>query len=491
MPTAPVEDEPAADPPAAPALLTTERTRSDAPSASKPQPAPAAPPPPDKPRSWAPYAIHGVVKRAGTKEVFASAEVVAVRTYFGDQHFKTDRRPAEHAGPGRFVLQVGGLDETPTAWDLRNEGWSVTRWTCDDDPKKTYFSPREDGRERYDVTLFAYETFSVRGQIVDDDGRPVAGAALNYVTPRAMPGGSISMGTVRLHPESDGRFEAGPFAVHPEHVHPALKSTSMRTHLVITVRKEGFTTRVVDPYAILPDERDDYRVVLLEGATWSGTLVDRRGRALPDVVIEMRYGDQYRLRRATRTDAAGAWTLNRLSPGKATLLARAYDYDAKLKREVEVSDQDEEHEFVAESFDVPPPAEVVKAFGLELVEVDETIREAFDVPAHIHVLIWDAGDDWKRLRIGNLARGFGVMCLGNYVDVKSLPHAVQLLNQMAADTARNVPGPRIVYTFWNERSSGTNTQYLNLTEHDLEGIKALDARFRDRYPKPDPAKEAK
>ena len=124
---------------------------------------------------------------------------------------------------------------------------------------------------------------------------------------------------------------------------------------------------------------------------------------------------------------------------------------------------------------LPADTKVHELFGMKLIDVNQQIQESFLLPADSGVMILDPGAEFKRLDIGTLQRGDSFWIVGN-VKIKNFDEFTkQLVTELhhPPDKA-NEYVCRIVYRFRRPDFSGTNTQEINLTEKDLETLKALE-----------------
>jgi hypothetical protein len=176
--------------------------------------------------------------------------------------------------------------------------------------------------------------------------------------------------------------------------------------------------------------------------------------------------------------------LESLTPGKATLIVRAFARDLKAKREMTIAEDDYDIELVAEAITlqaIPPTTDVL---SLGLAEVTDELRRAYDIPDYVHVVILDPGADPMGLGIGTLEKGFGIYKVG-HEKVSTVRQVVESLIAVSSARDANTRG-RVVYTFWNERMAGTNTQHVRLTAEQVEGLK----RLLDELPPPSDGKDS-
>jgi|GEM_PF-4069978 len=412
-----------------------------------------------------PYVIEGVVRDVATQGPVTGALVVGVWHSFEPQASKMERHEfeAREGADGGFETEVkDGLRPDALTFQVKNAAWQLIR--------------TEHLDER--IVLWVCRAFRLKGVVEDAQGKPLPLAQVTLVIPRWFNTPIVLANTFFLL-DAQGRFDIGPIAEDfaagfPEDV--AKRMLSSARHIV--VKHEGLATVLLDPRSIAVGDRDRVVIVLTPGITLAGVVVDERGVPLSDVPVALEYGDAYELRRGVRTDAQGRWKLERLSPGSAVLRARAFAQDAKAQREVTVTQDELNLRLVAEPIRLTRPPATTQVLGLSLAEVDDDLRRAYDVPDYVHVLILDTGAESEKLGIGKLEKGYGLWMVGDK-PVTSIREALEHLIDPESSKGQSFPGGRrVVYTFWNENMTGTNTQHLRPTPAQIEELTALRERLR-------------
>jgi hypothetical protein len=473
--------EPVAPPPA----LVPSPPPPAPPSAMEPEPPPpmATPPPPTEIRVA--YLFRDVVGDAPVARTTVKASWEVFERV--EQSFRMSRHDVsattDEAGRATFVIPgatrwgFSGFDAGPT--------WQVVRVV----PPGAKTSPAP-GAPRAeappppppdpDVPTVVYlcKAFRLKGRTFDAQGRPLPDVQVSYGV-RMPHETAVSLGNVMARTDADGAFDLGPFPEDPTAPFGKAPEPWLASMMKVTFHQDGFATTRIDPAAVPKEERDDLRVWLSPGVVVSGVLVDDRGRPLPDAVVAIEYGAEYDLRRGTRTDAQGRFRIDRVAPGKPTLLARAFDHDAKAKRELVVERADLDLKVVAETIRLSHPPRTTRLFGIDLADVDDEMRAAYDLPEHVHVMVFATGDEPDRWGIGRLAKGYGIWIVGEEA-ATSVKDAVERMLRPPNTSNDSMEGSkRVVYTFWDEDMSGTNTQYVRLGPGMREELEAL----RDRLSK--------
>jgi hypothetical protein len=304
--------------------------------------------------------------------------------------------------------------------------------------------------------------FHLVGRVVDPEGRALKGVQVAFQLPQRLPS-SLVIGNVIAYTDAEGRFDVGPLPEDPVAGFAGASPTHLRQWSHVVFSLPGWATLRLDPRETAPELRGDVVVTLTRGATLAGVLVDARGRPLADVPVAVEYGDLWDLRRGTRTDAEGRWRLEQLSPGPAKLTARAFAHDAKAVRELVIASDVLDMRLVAEDIRLSRPPSTTRVMGLALCDVDDELRAAYEVPDYVKVLMWEVGPEADALGIGRLERGYGLWIVGE-TRAESVRDAVERLLRAPEGQNDSMSGSkRVVYTFWNERMHGTNTQYVRMT----------------------------
>lgn len=457
-----------------PTLISLPPREDAAPRPATPPPAIHPTPVADRAPEATSYTIHGTAIFNGTDEVVTRGSVVAwinvLERVGGGLRMGRKAWKGDIDDEGRFSIRVTGTPAPEVgSFDYQGGSLRIEGWSHADDGSTRGIDAAHGATNTIRVLLGA--VFRLRGEVVDSEGRLLEGVRTEHGVPQVF-GGELRLAGERGTTEADGAFDVGPFAVKPH-----AKVLPLISLLHVTFRSEGCRVVQLDPWTVPEGERDHVRVVMDAGATLAGTLVDSAGQPLARVVVDAEYGTQYQLRRATRTDENGRWQLDRLQRGKAVLRARAFAFGAKARREIEIDDDDLDVKLVAQAVLRPPPESVKNVLGLSLVDVNEELRAAYELPKEVSILILAVEEGHARLGIGSLEPGFGLRVIGDTA-VASIREAVTRLLALGEKIAHQPPGAfspgvRIVYTYATENGRGSNTQHARLTSEDLVALKRL------------------
>jgi hypothetical protein len=170
---------------------------------------------------------------------------------------------------------------------------------------------------------------SVRGRVVDADGRPVVAAAVRaFGAAGEAPSSGESLGVTAgpvppisaaassgLSFVSESRSDAdGEFV---------LENLRAGEYTVIAQREDYAPSRSARVDVWPGEERASVELVMLEGAELSGRVVDDRGRGLESIPVELRVGDD-RLPRMTVSDEQGRFSFRGVR-GEVSVTALPYD----------------------------------------------------------------------------------------------------------------------------------------------------------------------
>jgi hypothetical protein len=377
---------------------------------------------------------------------------------------------------GHFSIQVTGTPApSVSAFDYEGGLLRVENWALAGSVDENRLDVKPGASNTIDVRLGA--VFRLRGEVVDVEGHLLEGVHILHYVPQMM-ASALPIGRHHATTPASGTFDVGPFAVKPH-----AKVVPMIERLAVTFRYKGLRVVQLNPWSVPERERSQVRVVMDAGAVLAGTLVDAAGHVLPGVVVEIEYGKQHQLRRAARTGEDGRWRVEELKRGKAVLRARAFAFGCKVRREIEITDDDLDVNLVAQPVPRPPPGAIKKVLGLSLVDVDDKLREAYGLPKEASVLILAAEDGHDRLGIGSLEPGYGLWMVGDSA-VANIREAVERLLALGPKTTKGATahshGVRVVYTFATETNRGSNTQHVRLTAEDMAALQRLAETFEER-----------
>ena len=429
------------------------------------------------------YAIEGTVRDvsgAPVGDVVIQAHAGPSWTGSPRQDFKVKDGESFRAdvGPdGRFRVVVTGTPRPPNiaSFAVEGERWQVVRLQVGDLPAERWVVADPGGAVR--VTIWVRRSYRLRGVVTSAAGEPVKGAVIAYEILTRVGSGSMQIGSIRTSTGDDGRFDVGPFPEDPRAGFEDLGGRPARaTSDSITFQAPGNAIARLDPSSVPPDERDRVVMRLHPGYALEGVALDPADRPVAGAVVVVEYGEDWRLRRGARTDAEGRWKLEGLTPGPLTLTARAFAQDLKVRRELVLEADDREVRLVLEPIRLSTTPATTEVLGLRLAEVDDEMRAAYDVPKDVHVLILDPGALPESLGIGRLEKGYGLWMVGPK-PVRSVREAVDALLDRTESEGSSGARRRVVYTFWNEQMSGTNTQHVHVTPEQETDLRAVRERL--------------
>lgn len=402
---------------------------------------------------------------------------------------KTDRG-------GHYGIVIDGLTEsTKASLDVQARGYArlVGTFMMGGQPNDVTIQPGQ--KVTFDAELSPGLYFA--GQVVDQAGKPIEGA---LVFSRLRMGGGTG-GIEQSYSDDQGRFEIHGYQ-------PAVMAAVAQRGAVdamVAFQHPDYTdANLRNLEKVAQDERDKLTVTMTRGLTMTGQVLNEHGKPVRDVLVAVQSsvtGD----RRGGRTDADGRFRLTGLARGQGQL--RVVDVASRAKHisSVEVSDdvQDKTVQLQTIDQDVEPTVEVL---GMRLTNVTGDVAQAFELPYQQGVMVVQAGDDHRRLKIGRVRPGSVFWMVGQQrvSNIKEmLDQLIEVADRVRPDRTgnesdgeqpsagdprgRRVVGDglyvndqvmiRVVYGFESANLVGTNTQYMRLTADDIEQIKAIAAKL--------------
>jgi beta-lactamase regulating signal transducer with metallopeptidase domain len=316
-----------------------------------------------------------------------------------------------------------------------------------------------------EATLILKPALYFAGVVVDEEGQPIR--AVQIGANAAF--GRGSGGVERTASNSDGSFELFNYSVKP-----FAPDGGVSKGVVFFFHPDYIDRRIDDVYALQPNEREAWRIVLETGHKVTGTVFDVAGKPVPNAMIKAICEDGGH-RKATMTDANGKFALRGLSEGPTMFSARALDIKQKVHLPMAVDGDQNDLEVRLKAISLPADLKKHAVLGMQLADVTPQLKSAYDLYFERGAVILDPGKDSDRLNVGRLAEGYNFWMVGN----KRVGSVREFVNQILTETggqdaAKNaVRGVRVVFSYSTVDGDGNNTQYLKLTKDDLEQLQIV------------------
>ncbi len=211
------------------------------------------------------------------------------------------------------------------------------------------------------------------------------------------------------------------------------------------------------------------QVVLQEGRTISGQIVDSEGRPVLGALVEVTFKTHLDRNRGTVSDVHGQFEMKGLLDESATLevLSDGLDTPPLTGNKAIERTVGNIGTLTLQPAQIPKGTVIHEVFGLKLVDVNSTLKATFHLWDSTGVMVLDPGAQSDRLKIGRLKRGdvfwmVGEQKVANFSEFRS-----RLLDAPSSNIPLGARTCRIVYTFRRPDSTGTNTQYIELTKEDI------------------------
>jgi hypothetical protein len=312
-------------------------------------------------------------------------------------------------------------------------------------------------------------SFKFAGQVVDPKGNPIAGAKVT-ATYRIKKGfGYIDDVTT----DADGKFVMNRATA----ISGADPASVAGDPIQIEVTHNDFLRGVLSDLGQMTDEgRANLTIKLDEGKMVAGMLVDPAGKPVEGVLVQAKFAQDYRFRKAVLTDAQGRFALKGLPDIHASVSAVVTDTSAPLLSAgvtLEPTEFANPLTLKLQEIKLPQDKLVHELFGMKLVDVDDHVHDAFHLDYSRGVLVLDPGSEYQRFNIGELKRGdcFWMAGAQKVKDFDEFCRTIVSASQPQPNSA--LSGCRVVYGFDRVDFSGTNTQYMQLTSEDLAKLQTL------------------
>jgi beta-lactamase regulating signal transducer with metallopeptidase domain/protocatechuate 3,4-dioxygenase beta subunit/5-hydroxyisourate hydrolase-like protein (transthyretin family) len=318
---------------------------------------------------------------------------------------------------------------------------------------------------------FALEpALDVKGVVIDEAGKPIAGAEIDANGNTSRSSGGIE----RTTSNQDGSFEIFNFPLAP-----ASDEHETEKGVVSVFHPDYVRASLDDVYALSADEQKSLRIVLPTGYTVTGVVLDTEQKPVANIMVEAAKEETGKSsdRKATTTDAAGKYTLRGLPQALITFRAHDMKRHERVVVPIAVNTDSPDSKLFLQPVSLKSEPQKVNVLGMTLTDLTPELRGIYDVYSEHGALILDPGKNSARLGAGELAEGYCFIMAGDYkpiVDVRGF------LETVIADSETSFAhqyGCRVVYTCRTLEFVGTNTQYLKLTDADLRELRETLAKL--------------
>ncbi len=301
------------------------------------------------------------------------------------------------------------------------------------------------------------------GIVVDENGSPLEDIEVHASTCTATSSGWIE--TTRTN--SKGKFEIFNYPNEPFTRGDKNERGSVSfTHL------DYLDQEIDDVYQLDEDSRTTLRIVMPFGNLIAGTLRRPNGQPAANVLVRAIASSTSHVRKAAMTDQAGRFVLKGLPDGKATVSSHDFAGDEKVQRILDLAADEQELDLQLESISLPRDFKTYEVLGMQMTDVNAEWKAAYDFWSDQGALILNPGNDAARFKIGEMEKGDYFWMAG---DVR-IATVKEFVDQIITE-AESQQGPpfsiRIVYTFSRMTIDGSNTQYMQLSQAEIEGLKRL------------------
>jgi hypothetical protein len=313
--------------------------------------------------------------------------------------------------------------------------------------------------------------FHYAGQVVDDHGKPIADAQVT-ITNRMSKG----YGYIDVVQTNAG----GQFSVHRKTALSGATPAGVANDVIqLDVKHpDHATARIDDLRRVKPDEQTHLKIMLTDGRTLIGQVVDAARTPVVGAMVQAEFGNEYEQTRSRYSDGEGRFEFHGLpdKPGAIdALTVQPGQEPMSAHAEVGAADGTVD-QIIMQKIQMPADKAVYSLWGMKLVDVDASLQKTYHLPRPTGVLVLDPGKDSASLDIGELMRGDSFWIVGKQPVKDFADFRRQLL--AAGNQLTNGYGCRVVYNFHRPDSSpmgpaGTNTQYLKLTKQQVDELSAV------------------
>jgi hypothetical protein len=415
--------------------------------------------------------VYGVVRDEDTGRLIENA-IVRVSSPALDMRGIRDRREGIYEGRtdayGRFGIEVAqserislnafapGYKEAAGSWWSFNSAYHQVPFPTNGGPA---------------FTIKLHPSLFVAGVVVDESGRPFAGARVEATLQFATGFAYLAWDET----DTNGQFRIFEFPVDRDEIYGDAKTRGQATFEHPTMLK----SIINDVYALSETERRNIRVTLRRGHDVSGVLTSADGQPLTNTMVEVIPADARATRKMNPTDEQGRFVIWGLPDGEATVRSHSLKFDQKAQTTVRLTGANVEVNLHLEPVVFTNPPASLSLLGMKLVDMTPELQAAYDSYAPTGVLILDPGTNGVRLGIGQMNQGerFWVVGHRNIKNLREMVTELLRINEIEPPGLPNEEGcrgnVRVVYE--HLRGAGNDTERLKLTEGDIAELKKAAA----------------
>ncbi|HVJ87465.1 MAG TPA: carboxypeptidase regulatory-like domain-containing protein [Caulifigura sp.] len=388
------------------------------------------------------------------------------------------QQPETRTGPdGSYSLEVPGLTQpTKVSLDAMKPGYRRLVGTLMSGGDVTDLSVTPGKEATANLSLDPAQYF--KGVVVDEEGHPIPGVRVSGSADSAAASGGIE----RTATNKDGAFEIFNYPIEP----PVFADGKTKGAVSFD-HPDYINHSISDVYTLPPLERITLWIVLKSGFRLSGKVLDAAGKPVSKVMVRALAPGDYENRKAILTDAAGQFELIGLKPGARQVTVFANDIEQKGEVSLAVTKDVTDLVIKLKPMPIKTPPKTFDVLGMQLTDLTPELSDAFGLHHKGGALIMDPGSDSNRLKIGELSKGYYFWLVGD----SNIDSVRQFVEQIIKEADRSagrktldavaeaVTGEppririRVVYALSTLQFDGTNTQYLDLSQADIDELKKL------------------
>jgi hypothetical protein len=228
------------------------------------------------------------------------------------------------------------------------------------------------------VNLSLHAALYVAGTVVDEQGKPIPGAR---ISPEAVTASGRQFEFEETDTKPDGSFEIFAFPERPQKVEgEASRGCVSCSH------PDFVTSTIPDVYTLTPRQRTALRIVLKNGHTLSGVVLDAANKPVPRVTVKA-VEPGGRCLKAGMADERGKFVIRGMADGPATLTILAGHIKEKTRVPLVLAGDRTDLKISLQSIPFPKDLKTYRVLGMELADVTPELRSAYDLATDRGVLI--------------------------------------------------------------------------------------------------------
>jgi hypothetical protein len=362
---------------------------------------------------------------------------------------------------GNFSIVLPLNDTNDISVDVLAKGYRSAAGTYNSGGDFSLYKIAIKPDQQINLSIKLPKALYIAGTVIDNSGKAISGVRIQGRM--MLKNGYADIGSTES--DTTGRFEIFDF--------PPAKNPD-ETGVLQFWHPQFEDVHISDIYEKNQDDLTALKIIMPRGLKVTGILLDSSGKPAVNTRVEaMACGTVIK---NYITDSNGQFELAGLKQGPIILHAIANNANQKAMKELMLL-KEESVILKLEPIELEKNINTVTLLGMQLADETPALKKLYDLSDIAAVVILNPGVNHERLGIGKLEKGFSFWIIGDkkISNMKEMISEILRINALPKPPAgtRTQEGyhgfVRVVYLM----RSGTNTQYLRLSDEDTKQLREV------------------